>query len=54
MQNQDFIDLDVDVAYGGIDQRGIYMLGREILPERGSDNQLAFSPPLFQVCKEVK
>lgn len=46
MQNQDFIDLDVDVAYGGIDQRGIYMLGREILPERGSDKPTCVFAPL--------
>ncbi len=32
MQNLDFVELDVDVAYGGIDQRHVYMLGREYLP----------------------
>jgi tyrosyl-tRNA synthetase len=32
MQIEDCIALDVDVAFGGIDQRGIYMLGRELLP----------------------
>jgi tyrosyl-tRNA synthetase len=31
MQNLDFWALDVDIAYGGIDQRHVYMMGREIL-----------------------
>lgn len=31
LQIEDVKALDVDVAFGGIDQRGIYMLGRELL-----------------------
>ncbi|MFT4946849.1 MAG: tyrosyl-tRNA synthetase, partial [Natronomonas sp.] len=37
MQSLDVKALDADIAYGGIDQRGIYMLSRELLPERGHD-----------------
>ena len=33
MQILDPVYLDVDVCFSGIDQRGIYMLGREILPK---------------------
>lgn len=33
MQNEDFRALQVDVCYSGVDQRGIYMLGRELMPE---------------------
>jgi tyrosyl-tRNA synthetase len=32
MQLLDPVYLDVDVCYSGVDQRGIYMLGREVLP----------------------
>jgi tyrosyl-tRNA synthetase len=35
MQINDVIGLKADVAYGGVDQRGIYMLGRELLPKIG-------------------
>ncbi|MFC2175028.1 tyrosine--tRNA ligase [archaeon] len=34
MQNEDFRALGVDVCYSGVDQRGIYMLGRELLKEK--------------------
>ena len=34
MQNEDFRALDVDVCFSGVDQRGIYMLGREIMKEK--------------------
>jgi tyrosyl-tRNA synthetase len=33
MQTLDVRALEADIAYGGIDQRGIYMLSRELLPE---------------------
>jgi len=33
MQSLDVAALEADIAYGGIDQRGIYMLARELLPE---------------------
>lgn len=37
--------LDVDVAYSGLDQRRIYMLGREVLPEINEDKPTCvFSP----------
>ncbi len=34
MQNEDFKMLGVDVAFSGIDQRGIYMLGREMMEKK--------------------
>ena len=34
MQNEDFRALKVDVAFSGVDQRGIYMLGRELMEEK--------------------
>ncbi len=39
MQSLDVAALDADIAYGGIDQRGIYMLAREALPDRGTTNR---------------
>ncbi|MCK4327238.1 MAG: tyrosine--tRNA ligase [Candidatus Diapherotrites archaeon] len=33
MQNEDFKALGVDVCFAGVDQRGIYMLGRELMPD---------------------
>lgn len=47
MQSLDVAALDADVAYGGIDQRGIYMLAREILPEHGHDKPLCLFAPLL-------
>ena len=47
MQNEDVVKLDADVAYGGIDQRGIYMLGREILPEIGYKKPICVFAPLI-------
>lgn len=41
MQCLDCRALDVDIAYGGVDQRHVYMLGRELLP------QLGFSAPII-------
>jgi tyrosyl-tRNA synthetase len=47
MQTQDVAALDADIAYGGLDQRGIYMLSREILPNRGYDKPVCCFAPLL-------
>jgi tyrosyl-tRNA synthetase len=47
MQSLDVAALDADIAYGGIDQRGIYMLSREILPEQGHEKPLCVFAPLI-------
>jgi tyrosyl-tRNA synthetase len=47
MQALDVAALDADIAYGGIDQRGIYMLAREQLPERGYDKPACVFAPLL-------
>ncbi len=47
MQSLDVAALDADIAYGGIDQRGIYMLAREMLPEHGHDKPLCLFAPLL-------
>ena len=47
MQVLDVKALEADVAYGGIDQRGIYMLGREILPEHGGTSPICLFAPLL-------
>lgn len=47
MQSLDVAALEADIAYGGIDQRGIYMLAREILPEQGHDKPLCLFAPLL-------
>ncbi|MFB6182484.1 MAG: tyrosine--tRNA ligase, partial [Candidatus Nanohaloarchaea archaeon] len=39
--------LDVDVAYGGRDQRRIYMLGREVLPKIGDEKPTCMFAPLL-------
>lgn len=39
--------LDVDIAYGGRDQRRIYMLGREILPKIGEEKPTCVFAPLL-------
>ncbi len=44
-QIEDCVALDVDVALGGIDQRGIYMLGRELL-EKEDKYTCVFTPLL--------
>jgi tyrosyl-tRNA synthetase len=47
MQLLDPVYMDVDVCYSGIDQRGIYMLGREVLPKfKGRTLTCVFSPLL--------
>ena len=47
MQTQDIAALDADIAYGGIDQRGIYMLSRELFRERGEDPPVCVFAPLL-------
>jgi tyrosyl-tRNA synthetase len=47
MQAQDVVALDADIAYGGIDQRGIYMYAREVLPEWGHEKPVCLFAPLL-------
>ena len=47
MQTLDVRALEADIAYGGIDQRGIYMLSRELLPEYGSSAPVCLFAPLL-------
>lgn len=46
-QTKDVDELGVDIAYGGIDQRGIYMLSRELLPEHGGTKPVSIFAPLL-------
>ena len=47
LQSLDVAALDADIAYGGIDQRGIYMLAREVLPDHGYDAPVCVFAPLL-------
>jgi len=47
MQALDVAALDADIAYGGIDQRGIYMLAREQLPDHGYHKPSCVFAPLL-------
>jgi len=47
MQSLDVRALEADIAYGGIDQRGIYMLSREILPDHGWTEPVCVFAPLL-------
>ncbi len=47
MQSEDVPALEADVAFGGIDQRGPYMLSREILPEIGYKKTICVFMPLI-------
>jgi tyrosyl-tRNA synthetase len=47
LQSLDVAALEADIAYGGIDQRGIYMLSREVLPEHGYDAPVCIFSPLL-------
>ncbi|MFC7020971.1 MULTISPECIES: tyrosine--tRNA ligase [Haloarcula] len=47
MQTLDVKALDADIAYGGVDQRGIYMLSREVLPDHGGDAPVCLFAPLL-------
>ena len=46
MQNIDFVYLEVDIAYGGIDQRHVYMLGRKYLESIGAKKPILLFTPL--------
>ena len=47
MQSKDVDHLGVDIAYGGLDQRGIYMLARELLPDHGGQKPVCIFAPLL-------
>ncbi len=47
MQTQDIVSLKADIVLGGIDQRGIYMLSREILSEMGQKKPVCIFTPLL-------
>ena len=47
MQALDVAALEADIAYGGIDQRGIYMLAREQLPGLGYQKPACVFAPLL-------
>ncbi len=47
MQSLDVPHLDCDIAFGGIDQRGIYMLSRELLPKIGYKKPVCVFNPLL-------
>jgi len=47
MQSLDVRALEADIAYGGIDQRGIYMLSRELLPDYGWEAPICLFAPLL-------
>ncbi len=47
LQTMDVAALNADVAYGGVDQRGIYMLSREILPSLGYKKPICVFAPLL-------
>lgn len=47
MQVLDVHFLNADVAFGGIDQRGIYMLGRELMPELGFKKYVSVFNPML-------
>jgi len=47
MQSLDVAALEADIAYGGIDQRGIYMLARELLPEHDYRKPACVFAPLL-------
>lgn len=46
MQSLDCWALDVDMAYGGTDQRHAYILSRELLPELNHNAPIVISTPL--------
>ncbi len=47
MQSIDVPHLECEIAFGGIDQRGIYMLSREFLPKLGYDKPVCVFNPLL-------
>ncbi|MCD6371808.1 MAG: tyrosine--tRNA ligase [Candidatus Aenigmarchaeota archaeon] len=54
MQAEDVPALNVDVALGGIDQRGTYMLARDILPEIDQKKPICIFTPLMPGLKGGK
>ena len=47
MQIADIKALDVDIAHGGMEQRKIHMLARELLPEIGHEKPVCIHTPLL-------
>lgn len=47
LQTMDVAALEADIAYGGVDQRGIYMLSREILPKLSYKKPICVFAPLL-------
>ena len=47
MQSLDVRALEADIAYGGVDQRGIYMLSRELLPDHDWHEPVCLFAPLL-------
>ena len=47
MQIEDVIALNADIAFSGVDQRGIYMLGRELLPQINHKKPVCIFTPLL-------
>lgn len=47
LQSLDVPHLDCEIAFGGIDQRGIYMLSREFLPKLGYGKPVCVFSPLL-------
>jgi len=47
LQVQDIQDLNIDVAVGGMEQRKIHMLAREVLPKMGYDAPVCIHIPLI-------
>ena len=47
MQIEDVVALKSDIAFSGIDQRGIYMLGRELLPQINHKKPICIFTPLL-------
>ena len=54
MQVEDVAALEIDVALGGIDQRGTYMLARDVLPEIGQRKPTCIFTPLMPGLKGGK
>lgn len=47
LQIEDVYALNCDIAFGGIDQRGIYMLGRDLAPRMNRDKYVCVFTPLL-------
>ncbi len=47
MQIEDIVALKADITFSGVDQRGIYMLGRELLPQIGHQKPICIFTPLL-------